>query len=110
MEINFFTTALTISVVAISTALTRAIPYLLFGKNKTIPKNIHYLGTLLPASIMIILVIYCLRNINFSLFPFGLAELFSVFLVAMLQIIMKTTFLSILLGTLCYMTLIHIFS
>lgn len=89
------------------TGLTRALPYLLFGRKKELPGVILYLGTVLPASIMIILVIYCLRNINLTAFPYGMAELISIGVVIAAQITKKNTFLSIFLGTACYMILIR---
>ncbi len=97
----------TLIVVALVTGLTRAIPYLLFGRRKVLPQTVRYLGTVLPASIMIILVVYCLRNIDLTVFPFGLAELLSVTVVIIAQVMKKNTFLSILLGTVCYMVLIR---
>jgi branched-subunit amino acid transport protein AzlD len=100
-------TAATIGVVALMTWLARGLPYLMFGGKKELPKVVSYLGTVLPASIMIILVVYCLRNIKFTIFPFGLAEMISVALVIAVQLWKKNTFLSILLGTACYMVLIR---
>lgn len=94
-------------VVASVTGFARAIPYLLFGGKKELPTTVHYLGSVLPASIMMILVVYCLRNIDLTSFPFGLAELLSIAIVIVAQVTKKNTFLSILLGTGCYMILIR---
>ena len=107
MIIDFSDAAVTLIVVSLMTGLTRAIPYLLFGGKKEIPETIVYLGNMLPASIMIILVVYCLRNIDFSAFPFGLAEFLSVALVIVVQYLKKNSLLSIILGTACYMLLIR---
>ena len=107
MIIDFSDAAVTLIVVSLMTGLTRAIPYLLFGGKKEIPETVVYLGNMLPASIMIILVVYCLRNIDFSAFPFGLAEFLSVALVIVVQYLKKNSLLSIILGTACYMLLIH---
>lgn len=96
-----------IAIVATVTWLTRAIPYILFGGQKELPETVEYLGNVLPASIMIILVIYCLRNINLTAFPFGLAELISVAVVILAQIIKKDSIFSMILGTICYMVLIR---
>ncbi|MBE6033079.1 branched-chain amino acid transporter permease [Aminipila sp.] len=96
-----------IGVVAAVTWLTRAIPYLLFGGQKELPETVEYLGKVLPASIMIILVIYCLRNINLTSFPFGLAELISVGIVITAQLIRKDSIFSMVLGTAGYMILIR---
>ncbi len=100
-------TAATIGVVALVTWLTRGIPYLLFGGKKELPQTVHYLGTVLPASIMTVLVVYCLRNTQFAPFPGGLPELISVAVVIGMQIWKKNTFLSMLAGTACYMVLIR---
>lgn len=107
MTIDFGPSAATLIVVALVTALTRAIPYLMFGGKKELPATVRYLGTVLPASIMISLVVYCLRNIDLTTFPFGLAELVSVAIVIAVQVIKENTFFSILLGTACYMILIR---
>ena len=107
MAINFVYSVSAIAVVALMTWLTRAAPYLLFGGKKELPEVVSYLGTVLPASIMVILVGYCLRNIDLTAFPFGLAELLSAALVVLVQWVKKNTILSILLGTACYMILIR---
>ena len=107
MTINFSYSVAIIIVVSLVTGLVRAMPYLLFGGKKDLPSTVRYLGSVLPASIMIILVIYCVRNIKLSVFPFGLAELLSISVVIVAQIIKKNTFLSILVGTAFYMILIR---
>lgn len=107
MAINMFYSAFAVAVVALVTWLTRAVPYLLFGGKKELPAMVRYLGNVLPAAIMVILVGYCLRNVDLTAFPFGLAEAVSVALVITVQYIKKNTILSILLGTACYMILIR---
>lgn len=90
------------------TMLIRGLPYLLFGGKRQLPKIVTYLGSVLPSSIMIILVVYCLRNIKFTVFPYGLKELISVAVVLIMQIWKRNTLISILLGTACYMILLRI--
>lgn len=107
MAINFYYSAFAVAVVALVTWLTRAAPYLLFGGKKELPDMVRYLGNVLPAAIMVILVGYCLRNIDLTAFPFGLAEIVSVLLVILVQYFRKNTILSILVGTACYMILIR---
>lgn len=99
-------TAATIGIVAIITGVTRGLPYLLFTKKRP-PKIVTYLGAVLPASIMIILVVYCLRNTHFTIYPYGAAELISVFLVVIMQLWRKNALISIFAGTVCYMVLIR---
>ena len=99
-----------IAVIAIISIITwglRAFPFLLFG-NRPLPKIVQYLGKVLPPTIMTILVIYCLRDINIARFPYGFSEIVSCLLVIFIQIIRKNMYLSIIIGTACYMILIRI--
>lgn len=107
MEINIIDSGIAMAVVALMTWFTRSVPYLLFGGKKEIPVMVSYLGSVLPASIMVILVGYCLRKTDFTSFPFGLAEILSVSAVIGLQAWKRNTILSILVGTVCYMVLIR---
>ena len=96
-----------IAVVALVTLGLRAAPFLLFG-NRPLPKAMRDLGKALPPAIMTVLVIYCLRNTSFDRTPFGIPELAACTLVALLQIIKKNMYLSIIAGTVCYMVLIRV--
>lgn len=97
----------TLVVVALVTALTRAMPYLIFGRKKEIHPTVQYLSNALPPAIIIILVVYCLRNIDLTAYPFGLGELISLGVVIAMQFTKENIFLSIFLGTACYMILIR---
>lgn len=103
MDNNYVLSAL--ALVAVCTYITRAIPYLLFRKGR-IPKNISYLSKVLPMSIMIILVVYCVKHIRIGIYPYGVPELVAVFFVAGVQYFGKKLLLSIALGTALYMGLI----
>ncbi len=98
--------AATVAVVALAVWLARGIPYLAFGRRK-LPEVVIYIGNALPASIMVILVVYCLRNLSFTVYPNGLPEIISVAVVALTQFWKKNAVLSIVLGTVCYMVLIR---
>ena len=54
-----------IMVVAITTFLTRALPFIIFKDPKKTPDLIIYLSKVLPYSIMAMLVVYCLKDMNF---------------------------------------------
>jgi len=99
------TTAL-IGVIALMTWLTRGLPYMLFAR-KCPPAWVRYLGTALPSAIMIILVVYCLRNVAWTVAPHGAAELIAVLVVVGMQLWRKNSLLSIFTGTVCYMVLIR---
>ena len=96
-----------IALIALITFALRGFPFLLFG-HRPLPKVILYLGKVLPPAIMTILVIYCLRNTDFTHFPFGLAEVIASLCVVILHIIKKNMYLSIIAGTVCYMILIRL--
>ena len=60
-----------------ATIITRAFPYIVFSKGK-IPKDIVYLGKVLPPVIMIILLVYSLRKVNITKAPYELPELLAI--------------------------------
>ncbi len=98
--------AAVICIVAAATALIRGLPYLVFGKRE-LPDMAVYLGNVLPGAIMVILVVYCLRGIRLTGFPYGGPELLATLCVALLQIWRKNTLLSVSAGTILYMILIR---
>lgn len=108
MNINTGYSAAVIAVVSLCTILLRAFPFLVFGGKKEVPKTVQYLGAVLPASIMAVLVVYCLRSINFTGMSHWLPEAFSSLLVMGLHLWKKNILLSIALGTVCYMVLVQI--
>lgn len=99
---------LIILVVALTTFATRVIPFLVFPKGKEIPRTIQYLGKVLTPAVIGMLVVYCLKNIAVLSAPFGIPELISVLVVAILHIWKRNNLLSIGVGTVLYMFLIQI--
>ena len=98
---------LIIAVAAIVTAITRFTPFLIFGEDRKIPSIVAYLGKVLPYAIMGMLVIYCLKDVNFLSSPFGLSEILGCVIVAFLHIWKRNSLLSIGVGTVCYMILVQ---
>lgn len=98
---------LIIAVAAIVTAATRFAPFLIFGDSRKIPSLVAYLGKVLPYAVMGMLVVYCLKDVNFLAAPFGLPEILSCAVVAILHIWKRNSLLSIGLGTVCYMLLVQ---
>ncbi len=99
---------LVIAVTALVTLALRFIPFLAFGGKRETPAYISYLGRLLPYAVMAMLVVYCLRNISFAAAPFGAPELISCAAVALLHVWKRSSILSILGGTVCYMLLVQL--
>ena len=100
-------TLLMVLVIAVVTASLRFLPFFMFSSERPVPEFVSYLGRVLPYSIMAMLVVYCLKGISFAKAPFGLPELISVILVAVLHIWKRNTLLSIICGTICYMVCIQ---
>lgn len=100
--------ALTITVIALVTALLRFLPFLIFGENRTTPPLITHLGQVLPYAIMGMLVVYCLKDVSFLSGSFGIPEALSCAVVALLHIRKRNTLLSIGAGTVCYMLLVQL--
>lgn len=98
---------ITIGLCAVGTMLTRFLPFAIFSRKKSTPKYIRYLGNALPGAIFGMLVVYCLKGINFTAKSYGIPELLSVGLTAALHIWKKNMFLSIAGGTACYMLLVN---
>ncbi len=109
MKMNNYFPLLQIITISLVTMLVRFSPFLIFNKQEKLPDIISYLGKVLPTAIMAMLVVYCLKDVNITIFPYGLKELIAVLVVAMLYIYKRNTLLSIVCGTICYMLLIQLF-
>ena len=97
-----------ILVIAAVTFATRLTPFIFFGKNKTTPPYILYIGTYLPPAIMAMLVIYSLRHISLGNFPFGIPEFLGILAVFALHRWKRNTLLSIVGSTVIYMLILQI--
>lgn len=100
-------TILSIAVMALVTFLTRALPFLLFGRGGNPPRVVLYLGRYLPPAVIAMLIIYCMKGVTFSA-PSGWAPtLIASLAVAALHIWKHNDMLSILGGTVLYMVLVQ---
>ena len=97
-----------VGAVTLGTIITRFLPFLLFPDNKPIPKVVEYLGRTLPAAMMGLLVVYCLRNVSVTTAPYGLPELISIAVLAALHLWKRNVLLSIGVGTVLYMVLVQV--
>ena len=95
--------AVLVAAMALTTAALRFLPFLIFRKRT--PAYIAYLGRVLPAAIIGMLVVYCLKDVRIAPAPHGLPELLAVAAVVLLQAWKRNSLLSILAGTLLYMLL-----
>ncbi|MCL2391932.1 MAG: AzlD domain-containing protein [Oscillospiraceae bacterium] len=96
-----------IGVLALGTAITRFLPFVFFPNPQSAPKYIIYLGKMLPAAAISLLVVYCLRYVTFVASPYGIPEAIAITVVAVLHIWKRNTLISILAGTVTYMLLVQ---
>ena len=90
------------------TILLRFLPFIIFKGDKEISSLIIQLGDILPAAAIGMLVVYCLRDINFLVYPFGLFEIVGSLVVVIVQLYKRNSVISILLGTLTYIVLLNV--
>lgn len=99
-----------ILVAGLSTFATRVIPFAVFG-NRDIPKVVKYLGEILPTAIIGILIIYCIKDGYTGSFAFEpnilIPQLIGIAVTAVIHLWRHNTLLSIAVGTVSYMLLIH---
>ncbi len=93
---------------AMITFALRLLPFVIFRNEKELPDTIKRLGEVLPSAIMAILIIYCLKDVGDNFMADGVWRLVAVTIVAVSYKWKHNTLLSILLGTVCYMLLLHI--
>ena len=107
MPISPFRSLCIILAVAVTTFITRLIPFAVFPKGKEIPKVIQYLGRVLPPAVIGMLVVYCFKSVHVTVFPFGLPELIAGAAVVLLHVWKRNNLLSIGVGTVLYMILVQ---
>ena len=93
--------------VTLGTIITRFLPFALFPDSRPVPKIVEYLGRTLPAAMMGLLVVYCLRNADIAAAPHGLPELIALAVVTGLHLWKGNVLLSIGVGTAVYMVLVQ---
>ena len=94
--------------VAAGTQLTRWLPFWLFPEKRRPPPVVTYLGKVLPAAMMGLLVVYCLKGVSWTAAPHGAPELIAVAVTAALHWWRGNVLLSIAGGTAVYMALVQI--
>lgn len=98
---------LTIATLVAATALTRFVPFLLF-KGRPTPPAVQYLGKVLPSAVFGMLVIYCLKDVNFTSGAYGMPELAGIIITALLHVWKRQMLISVFGGTACYMVIVNI--
>lgn len=107
MRLTNAQTLVTILAIAAGTMLTRFLPFALFPENKRVPRSVLFLGRVLPPSMIGLLVVYSLRDVSITVYPYGLPALLSIGLIVILHLWRRNTLLSIAGGTALYMVLMQ---
>ena len=102
---------ITIGLCVAGTYLTRMLPFSIFKENKETPRYIKYLGNALPSAIFAMLVVYCIKDVDFvSGDSHGLPEILSIIVTVILHIKWRQMLVSIAGGTAFYMIIIKSFN
>ena len=97
-----------IFVMAAVTFLTRALPFLLFGRGDSAPKIVLYLGRVLPPAVIAMLIVYCLKGVTLFSGSHGIPEAIALLATIALHKWKHQTLLSVAGGTLCYVLLVQL--
>ena len=98
---------LTVAAVVAGTMVTRFLPFIIFPANKKTPPAITFLGQMLPAAVMGLLVIYCFKDVSFLSGTHGIPELLATAVTVLLQVFVRNMLLTIAGGTIFYMYLVQ---
>ena len=97
-----------IGVSAVITFLLRALPFIAFGGGRKMPQWLERLGQMLPAAIMAVLVVYCLKDIGGDFVGTGIPKLAAAAVVAISYKLKHNMLLSVFGGTAVYMLIIYL--
>lgn len=100
--------AITIGVVVLATIITRFSPYALIPSGKETPAYVTYLGKVLGPAVFGLLVVYCLRNVDFLGGTHGIPEAIALVVVWATFRWKRQMLLSMACGTLVYVLLVQL--
>lgn len=102
---------LTIAIAAVTNFLTRWLPFVIFtnrkeGQQSVVP-FVKELGDFLPPAIMMMLVVYCYRNLNLFNLNHSIPEILAGIITVIIHLWQRSMFLSLIAGTLSYILLLN---
>ena len=92
---------------SLCTILTRAVPFIIWGGKRPMPKVVEHVADKLPTAIMAILVIYCVKGISPAATGEFIGTIIALAAVVILHLWKRNLLLSIAAGTIIYMILIR---
>lgn len=99
----------TFCILVLGTVFTRFLPYILFPRQEAIPSIVLYLGKVLAPAVFSLLVVYCLRDVDFLHRNHGIPEMIAVAVTIGVYIWRKKMMLPMVCGTVCYIICMKIF-
>ncbi|HZK19307.1 MAG TPA: AzlD domain-containing protein [Treponemataceae bacterium] len=97
-------TLFSIAFMALAIVLTRFFPFVLFSKREP-PRILQFVADYLPPLVMAVLVIYCLKDVRFSIAPYGLPELAAIVFCVITYLWKHNAMISIFGGLIIFMFL-----
>lgn len=94
---------ITIGVMAIAVIATRFLPFLIFPSREHTPHFVRFLGKYLASAVFGMLIVYCLKDVQFQTGNHGLPQLLGIMVCALLHLWRKNMLLTIAGGTMFYM-------
>ena len=96
-----------ILLMGLTTVITRAVPFMFYAKKE--PNDIiNILSQYIPAMVMVILVVYCLKDAKLLSSPFGLPELAAVSITVFIKLFFNRSLTAIFGGTIVYMIILYL--
>ena len=74
-SLPFYEQVLIIAICAGATILTRLLPFLIFKPGSRLPGYVNFLGKALPSAVFALLVIYCLKDVQWTGGNYGIPEI-----------------------------------
>ncbi len=103
-----FEILVTIALAALGTAATRYLPFIVFNSNKPTPKYLVYLGKALPPAVFGMLVVYCLKALDFTDVSGYVPEILAISLTVGVHLAFRKMLVSVTAGMVAYILLVNL--
>lgn len=87
--------------------LTRFITFWVFPAHADPPKEIIFLGSVLPTAAIGLIIVFALKDTQILQAPYGIPEAIAIVIIVLLQKWQRKSILSIIVGTVVYMFLVQ---
>ena len=102
MTLTASQTLITVLAVALGCMITRFAPFVIFPDSKEPPEVVTWLGKVLPAAMMGLLVVYSLKGVSLVSPPHGIPEFLAILVIVLLHRWKHNSLLSIAAGAMIF--------